>query len=103
MHFDVVSEDFVHSSAMMKMSLNTCDLDLIPMILLFDCINSVLPTSTNVINLSLSTGTMPKSPKMAIAKSLLKKASLDLNVLRNYRLVPNLPFISKLLEKMVLS
>ena len=42
-----------------------------------DCIDDVLPTMTNVINVSLSSGTIPKSPKNAILKPLLNKASLD--------------------------
>lgn len=39
----------------------------------------------------------------AIVKPLLKKASLDLNILKNFRPVLNLPLVSKLLEKLVLS
>ena len=35
--------------------------------------------------------------------SLLKKQGLDQNILRNYRPVSNLPFLSKILEKIVLS
>ena len=34
---------------------------------------------------------------------LLKKPSLDINILKNYRLMSNLPFISKVLERVVAS
>ena len=76
MHFDVVSEAFAHGT-MIKMPPKTCDLDAIPSTLRFDCTDNVLPALTIVINLSLSSGTIPKSPKNAILKPLLNKASLD--------------------------
>ena len=40
--------------------------------------------------------------KQAIVSPLLKKAGLDHNVLKNFRPVSNLPFISKVLERVVL-
>ena len=40
--------------------------------------------------------------KTAIVKLLLKKPALDQNVLKNYRPISNLPFLSKILEKVVL-
>ena len=76
MHFDVVSEAFALGT-MIKMSPKTCDLDAIPSTLRFDCTDNVLPALTIVINVSLSSGTIPKSPKNAILKPLLNKASLD--------------------------
>ena len=50
----------------------------------------------------LSTDSVPDSLKQAIVKPLLKKLSLDPNILKtktNVRPVSNLPFVSKLLEK----
>ena len=41
------------------------------------------------------------SVKTAVIKPLLKKASLDPKVPANYRPVSNLPFLSKVLEKVV--
>jgi hypothetical protein len=61
-----------------------------------------VPTLTNIINTSLISGTVPSELKTAIVKPLLKKANLDQNVLKNYRPVSNLPFVSKILEKVVL-
>ena len=40
--------------------------------------------------------------KKAVVIPLLKKTGLDCNVLKNYRPVSNLPFLSKILEKVVL-
>ena len=47
------------------------------------------------------TSTVPKSFKQASITPLLKKTSLDRNVLKNYCPVSNLPFLSKILEKVV--
>ena len=44
---------------------------------------------------------MPKEFKSARIRPLLKKSGLDQNLLKNYRPVSNLPFISKVLEKVV--
>ena len=39
--------------------------------------------------------------KSAVIKPLLKKENLDCNILKNYRPVSNLPFLSKVLERVV--
>ena len=51
--------------------------------------------------MSLSQGKVPASLKEAIVIPLLKKQSLDPDVLSNYRHVSNLPQLSKTLEKVV--
>ena len=38
---------------------------------------------------------------MAVVRPLLKKSNLDLNIFNNYRPVSNLPFLSKILERLV--
>ena len=50
------------------------------------------------INLSLQLGYVPQVFKVAVIKPLLKKPSLDPDILANYRPISNLPFISKILE-----
>ena len=44
---------------------------------------------------------MPKSLKTAQIRPLLKKTGLDSDILKNYRLVSKLTFISKVIENMV--
>ena len=61
-----------------------------------------LPTITNIINTSLTTGIVPRDLTTAVVKPLLKKPSLDKNLLKNYRPISNLPFLSQILEKVVL-
>ena len=50
----------------------------------------------------LTTGIVPRDLKTAVVKPLLKKPSLDKNLLKNYRPISNLPFLSKILEIVVL-
>ncbi len=80
----------------------SCILDPIPTYLLKECIDVLLPTITHIINLSLQSAAVPGCFKTAAVTPLLKKATLDHNCLKNFRPVSNLPFISKILEKVVL-
>ena len=100
--FTPVSESFVRD-ILKNTAPKSCELDPIPTKLLYENLDAVLPTITNIINSSLLSGIVPKDLKTAVVKPLLKKPSLDRNQLKNYRPVSNLPFISKLLEKVVLS
>jgi hypothetical protein len=79
----------------------SCSLDPLPTHLLKDCLDELLPAITTIINASLSSATVPDSFKKAAVTPLLKKATLDQEVLGNYRPVSNLSFISKILEKVV--
>ncbi len=54
-----------------------------------------------VVNASLLSGTFPNSLKTAVVKPLLKKRNLDNTMLSNYRPISNLPFIGKIIEKVV--
>ena len=56
---------------------------------------------TAIINVSLSGGRLLSTPKHAVVISLLKKAGLDVDELKNYRPVSNLTFVSKLVERVV--
>ncbi len=55
----------------------------------------------NIINSSLSLGHVPKPFKLAVIKPLIKKTKLDPCELANYRPISKLPFMSKILEKLV--
>ena len=79
----------------------TCLLDPLPTSVLQPCFQSLAPAYTHIINMSVSQGKVPASLKEAIVIPLLKKQSLDPDVLSNYRPVSNLPHLSKTLEKVV--
>ena len=60
-----------------------------------------MPLITIIINKSLATSVVPACFKHAVMRPLLKRPGLDKEVLNNYRPVSNLPYMSKLLEKVV--
>ena len=78
---------------------STCLLDTLPTKFLKTVSHLLSSDLLQIINTSLQSGSFPKSLKMAIVKPLLKKRSLDTSVLNNYRLISNLPFIGKIIEK----
>ena len=79
----------------------SCSLDPLPTFLLKECLDELLPAITAIINASLSSASVPSAFKKAAVTPLLKKPSLDPEILGNYRPVSNLSFVSKILEKVV--
>ena len=100
--FQPVTEDYV-KSILKKMPKKSCDLDPIPASVLFSCVDEITPLITTIMNRSLSSGVVPQCFKHAIVKPLLKKTNLDPDCLKHYRPISNLPFLSKLLERIVLA
>ena len=99
--FQLDTEDFV-KTIVQEMPKNSCDLDTIPTSVLYDCLDDIIPILTCIMNKSLSSGTAPQCFKHVLVKPLLKKTSLDPICLKHYRPVSNLPFLSKVLERIVL-
>uniref|UniRef100_A0A4W3H811 Reverse transcriptase domain-containing protein n=1 Tax=Callorhinchus milii TaxID=7868 RepID=A0A4W3H811_CALMI len=81
----------------------TCSLDPIPTPLLISQLHLLAPHITDVVNLSLSCGSIPIPLKTATITPTLKKLSLDASQLSSYRPISNLPFLSKVLERVVAS
>ncbi|XP_061759223.1 probable RNA-directed DNA polymerase from transposon BS isoform X1 [Nerophis ophidion] len=79
----------------------TCLLDPLPGKLIKELFVLLGPSVLNIINLSLSSGTVPVAFKKAVIHPLLKRPNLDPDLMVNYRPVSHLPFISKILEKIV--
>ena len=101
-YFRPVSEETVRD-LVLKPPTKSCPLDPIPTGLLKASIDSLIPLITCIVNESLESGTVCGVLKQAIVTPLLKKPNLDSNMLKNYRPVSNLPFISKIIEKAVLT
>ena len=87
----------------LKSPTKSCALDPITTGLLKACIDSLVPVVTRIVNESLESGTVCDILKQAVVTPLLKKPNLDSNMLENYRPVSNLPFISNIIEKAVLT
>ena len=62
------------------------------------CLDELIPTISVIINDSLQAGSVPQ----CFINPLLKKIGIDKQEIINYRPVSNLPFLSKILEKVVL-
>ena len=79
----------------------SCPLDPKPTWLLKENLDVLLPSLTYLINNSLLCAEMPAEYKDAIVIPILKKYSLPPDNLRNFRPVSILPYISKVIEKVV--
>ena len=61
----------------------------------------LLPILVDIINSSIHSGIVPKPLKTAVIKPVLKKNGLNLNLCKIYHPVLNLPYVSKLLERII--
>ena len=96
--FDIVTEEEV-LEAIKSASITSCPLDPLPVDIFKQCLPEVLPTITNIVNMSLSSGMFPTALKHARIIPLLKKPTLDANILSNYRPISNLAFLGKVIER----
>ena len=92
--FTHTSEDEV-KTLIMKSPSKSCSLDLMPTWLLKLHVSELLPIITAIVNVSMDSWRVPPVFKCAQIRPLLKKPTLDPDILKNYRSVSNLPFISK--------
>ena len=83
----------------MESKTTSCSLDPVPTSFLKLIMNVLLPILTQLINMSFEQGVMPGDLKKALIIPLLKKLGLDPEILKNFRPVSNLPFLSKLIER----
>ena len=75
--------------------------DPFPTRLIKDNLDTLAPVITCIVNKFLEEGLFPSNLKHANITPLLKKENLDKELLKNYRPVSNLPFLSKVIEKIV--
>uniref|UniRef100_A0A8C6KM62 Reverse transcriptase domain-containing protein n=2 Tax=Nothobranchius furzeri TaxID=105023 RepID=A0A8C6KM62_NOTFU len=75
--------------------------DCLPAKLVRDSVSALSPALMNIFNISLSTGVFPKVFKDAVVQPILKKPGLDPSTYENFRPISKVPFLSKVLEKIV--
>src|SRR5271156_5689190 len=97
--FNVVKESEI-SQLLTHSPSKSCSLDPIPTHVLKNCETIVSPL-TKLVNMSLSTGTVPKCFKHALVTPLIKNTKLDSNSMSSHRPISNLLNSSKLLERCV--
>lgn len=78
-----------------------CILDPVPAKVLKVSMDILMEPLQDIINMSLHSGIFPSNLKSALVRPVLKKANLDPCDLVNYRPVSNLPYLSKILETVV--
>ena len=83
------------------MKSKTCLLDPAPTWLVKKHPQPLVPVIKDIVNQSLQSGTVHSSLKSAIIRPTLKSPDLDHSVFKNFRPVSNLPFLAKILEKVV--
>ena len=84
-----------------KMNKTTCKLDPFCTSIIMQYPQYFIHVYVYIINLCFSRGVYPTVLKSAIVKPLIKKSTLDCEVLKNCRPISNLPFLSKLTEKVI--
>ena len=78
----------------------SCELDPVPTWLLKHLASVIAPT---ICNLFMKNGMFPAQLKQARVQPLLKKSTLDPDDVSSYRPISNLPYISKFIERVVVS
>ena len=97
-HFDALSVEEM-KDIFQKSKTKTSSLDPVPTIIVRNCLGKLGDTIRTIVNCSFRQANFPDSLKVAMILPCMKKVSLDLNELSNYRPIANLPFLSKIIEK----
>ena len=79
----------------------SCSLDPWLTFLVKQYLDILIVPITKIVNLSLATGEFPSKFRTAVVTPLHQKPSLSRDGLSNYRPVPGLSFISKVIERIV--
>ena len=91
--FQPVSEEEL-KQVLSELNKKECEADPIPIKLLLQVISEVTPLIHFIVNDSLKRGVFPDCIKNALVRPVIKDANGDINSLKNYRPISNLPFIS---------
>lgn len=89
------------SALLATMTPSSSPLDILPTTMFLKTFGSIGPCIVEIINQSLQTGVIPAFFKQAAVEPKLKKSNLDPANLKNYRPISKLPFLAKILEKVV--
>ena len=83
------------------MNKTTCSSDPFPTRLLMSHLHANIPILQHIVNLCLTTGDFLIYCKSSFVIPLFKKPGLDREMLKKYRPVSNLSFLSKVIEKVI--
>ncbi len=85
----------------LKLKLSTSPADSMPTSLFREVLGVIGPAVLTIINSSLSSGVIPSCLKHSVIRPFLKKPNLDPSDFSHFRPISTLPFLSKVLEKIV--
>ena len=100
--FDICRPDEI-SKIIKASAVKSCDLDPAPTFFVKEYIDVLLPHLIRLCNVSIQSGCLPISQKTAMVMPRLKKSGLDPAEIKNYRPISNLPFMSQVIEKLILT
>ena len=83
------------------MNKTTCVSDPFPTKLLMSHLPAIVDIILGIVNLCFESAVFSLSCKSSVIIPLIKKTGLDSEILKNYRPVANLPFLSKAMEKAI--
>ena len=98
--FQIPSTEEIETVLKASKSKTSC-LDPAPSGIVKQCVKLLGPVILDIVKRSLETGVFPSDFKVASVTPVLKKSNLDNNILKNYRPISNLHFVSKVLENVV--
>ena len=85
-----------------SVSTKTCSLDPLLTFVIKNYVDLISPMITYIVNQSLTKEEFPSLLKLLITRApTSEKDNLDKEILKNYRPVANIPFLSKVIEKVV--
>jgi len=81
------------------MSSKSCSLDIVPTWLIKELYHELSTVLLYIANTSLETGQFPSCLKSALVTPIIKDSKGNVDDMKNYRPISNLPFLAKLIEK----
>ena len=81
------------------MNSKTSSLDPVPTSVVKNCMNILAPVILHIVNQSIAESSFPDTLKHASVTPIIKNKDDNSQIFKNYHPVSNLPFLSKLLEK----
>ena len=82
-----------------NLSSKSCSLDALPSWIIKQNLDCLLHIISRIVNSSLVSGVFPETLKHSITTPIIKKVTMDPNILKSYRPVVNIKFIAKIIEK----
>ena len=96
-NFELLSKDSV-KKLVLSVPTKSCSLDPVPLKVVKECLDEIVPLLTVIINQSLQSGVFPDMWKEALVTPTLKKCGSDL-AFKNFCPISNLQFVSKLVKR----